>query len=90
MATIDATPGSSSFGRIVDISNSPYSFTEAHHCGVDKSGKVGEHPPYICSSALQRDRHQLLFIPASKLQLGSPASSGSFHSDHASCCTLLQ
>jgi hypothetical protein len=40
MATIAATPGSASFGRIVDISNSPYSFTEAHHCGVDRSGRV--------------------------------------------------
>ncbi|WIA19512.1 hypothetical protein OEZ85_004123 [Tetradesmus obliquus] len=39
MATIDATPGSASFGRITDISNSPYSRTEAHHCGVDRSGK---------------------------------------------------
>lgn len=40
MATIDATPRSASFGRITDISNSPYSRTEAHHCGVDRSGKV--------------------------------------------------
>jgi hypothetical protein len=40
MATIDATPGSASFGRIMDISNSPYSRTEAHHCSVDKSGRV--------------------------------------------------
>jgi hypothetical protein len=48
MATIDATPGSASFGRIVDISNSPYSHTEAHHCGVDKSGRVSTNRSQLC------------------------------------------
>jgi hypothetical protein len=58
MATIDATPGSSSFGRIVDISNSPYSFTEAHHCSVDKSGKVQR------VDSVQHDGEQQLLEPA--------------------------